>query len=223
MKMGLSAGNQREQQGLVERCVPPLTVVSSRTGFKWSLSPNHHLGYAAGPQEASLRRGNQRKRRLCHLSPRARKVKQHPAPFQGTSHQLEMGNPLLNLRQSFMPAQHGLFPRGIVGLSKTKALAVTCPHPWLWQEHLGTLGPALPQQKDMVPKSHPVSSSSPPSSAFPKPPSLMHSQKRVPRWQRGEVGPEMLSGRVRGRHRCQQWGEQSGPHACSGNRPECPW
>lgn len=187
MKMGLSAGNQREQQGLVERCVPPLTVVSSRTGFKWSLSPNHHLGYAAGPQEASLRRGNQRKRRLCHLSPRARKVKQHPAPFQGTSHQLEMGNPLLNLRQSFMPAQHSLFPRGIVGLSKTKALAVTCPHPWLWQEHLGI------------------------------------SQKRVPRWQRGEVGPEMVSGRVRGRHRCQQWGEQSGPLACSGNRPERPW
>ena len=28
-----------------------------------------------------------------------KKGKQHPAPFQGTSHQLEMGNPLLNISQ----------------------------------------------------------------------------------------------------------------------------
>ena len=99
MKMCPAADNQREQQGLLECCVSPVAVFSSRTGFTWSLYPDHHPQYAASPQEASLVCRHQRKKTLCHLLTRARKVKQLPVLFPGTGNQLEMGNPLLTISQ----------------------------------------------------------------------------------------------------------------------------
>ena len=97
MKIGLVAVQQRKQQGLLERSVTPVVVFSLRAGFKWSLYPDHHPQYAASLQEASLVRRRQRKKPLCHLLTRARKVKQLPVPFRGMGNILEVGNPLLTI------------------------------------------------------------------------------------------------------------------------------
>ena len=83
--------HHREQKGLA---LHHTAVYSFCTGFKSSLYPNHRPGYSARPPETSLVRGSKRKKGLCHLLSRARKVKQLPAPSHGTCNHGVMGSPL---------------------------------------------------------------------------------------------------------------------------------
>lgn len=118
----MSRRRQRAERAARAEC--HTRVLSLRAGLQWSWCPNRHTGNHPRPQRKSLGRRKRRRTGSCHLSARARKVKQRPAPSRGT------GGPVLG-SSGLMPwcgcSQGSSLPQN----SARQLGTACCPHIFL--------------------------------------------------------------------------------------------